>query len=231
MYTEQVKQTAIKYYKCPYLGIRGLKIQSKLFPEGEKSFWGKERYSRITKIQNETLFLGQMWINSGCPDIVSMPNFIGVINNALTKSIDRLCSFNQSINTTHKMEIAQKELDTFWCIYLEYRAINAIIHERPEMKFRDYLTCEENLKTEIIEIIRKELKTKYVNVILAIIVCSLQEKRYIDRDKLNLFQFHKAANTEFGKCGSRTAFNTEFNNIKIYDMRKFEVEEFKNKLP
>lgn len=127
MYKNIIKQAAIKYSRCPYLGIRGLKAQSKLYPDGERQFWSNERYKRIEKIKTETLFLGDIWTNSGCPDIVSIHDFIDVLNDELTRQLKEIYSINQNITDSYIQSMAIKEIDSFFKYSLEFRAIDAII--------------------------------------------------------------------------------------------------------
>lgn len=122
MYLEEIKSAIQKYKNCPLLELKAFKAMAKRHPEGEKSFWVGKRYEYLKAMPEKSAF-GWRWINSDCPDLAKKNGFIDIINNNI---IDIVNDFGYS-DDKRKDEFAKKEIDTFIRLWLEYRAIDAII--------------------------------------------------------------------------------------------------------
>lgn len=149
MYIDEIKAAAIKFASCPSFEIKAFRSMANRYPDGKLAFWIKKRYEYIEKIKAESWILGPQWINSDCPDLTTINDFISVIDNSLTKTLQS--TYLSHLTQKDKDKLAQNEIDTFFKLWLEYRAVDAIIKDLEknddspvtyEKLFKDSKECE-----------------------------------------------------------------------------------------
>lgn len=143
MYRKEIKEAAMKYAESPFFNGRAFNLMAKRYPDGELSFWIKKRYEYIEEI-NKKSFLGSLWVNSDCPDLMSMENVSEFISNSLFdyynhESYDHLSQSEKNI-------FIKQAIDTFFRLWFEYKIVDAIIKDfRTETKFT-YLKDDASLR-------------------------------------------------------------------------------------